>query len=35
MASLLFVLDMVDMGAGPFLTGGLSDLIVARGAART
>jgi predicted MFS family arabinose efflux permease len=32
MASLLFVLNVVGMGAGPFLTGWLSDLFVARGA---
>lgn len=32
MASMLFVLNVVGMGAGPFLTGWLSDLFVARGA---
>lgn len=33
MASMLFVLNVVGMGAGPFLTGWLSDLFVAGGAA--
>jgi predicted MFS family arabinose efflux permease len=32
MASMLFVLNVVGMGAGPFLTGWLSDLFVAGGA---
>jgi predicted MFS family arabinose efflux permease len=32
MASMLFVLNVIGMGAGPFLTGWLSDLFVARGA---
>lgn len=33
MASMLFVLNVIGMGVGPFLTGWLSDLFVARGAA--
>ena len=32
MASMLFVLNVIGMGVGPFLTGWLSDLFVARGA---
>jgi predicted MFS family arabinose efflux permease len=33
MAAMLFVLNVIGMGAGPFLTGWLSDLITAGGAA--
>jgi predicted MFS family arabinose efflux permease len=33
MAVMLFVLNVIGMGAGPFLTGWISDLLTARGAA--
>ncbi|MGH1559098.1 hypothetical protein ACRAWD_18325 [Caulobacter segnis] len=33
MAAMLFVLNVIGMGVGPFLTGWLSDLFVAHGAA--